>query len=168
VKAIGDDEISAWLRNAESSRAMVDDSVIDLGGEFSFGIPVDAGRRTHLARLLASAFHDAAEGLLWIDEYGIWPSSENRTIFTALRRAFDETRALREAPGHVFSPEDSELLQALIAIVLYFSWGARLFRNDGMLRIRISHDEYVECEGNSGVVAALKNCLATQGYEVSR
>src|ERR1044071_3665332 len=69
-------------------------------------IPVDSGRKSALSRALVSYFDTDRESLLWIHEYGIWPSAEDRNLFAGFRRSLGEHRPLHEAPGHLFSRSD--------------------------------------------------------------
>lgn len=102
--------------------------------------PVDTGRKTALARMLSSVANGSGESLLWIRQWGVFPSSENMALFEAYRRSLSEHRALAVAPGHVFQNSDLEAMECVLALVLYFFWDASLFAGADVW-LRFSHDE---------------------------
>ena len=83
-------------------------------------------------------------GLLWINEFGVWPSSENMELFNGYRGYLGERRSLLEAPGHVFGAGDLVALQCLTALSLYFSWDAFLVEGSQQLVCVLSHDEIMD------------------------
>ncbi len=109
----------------------------------SYRIPADSGRKSALARLLVRELMDGSggESLFWIDEYGIWPSSEMPSIFQGYRASLGERRPLSESECHLFDEHDSEKIECLVALVLYFAWGALLVNAFADAAVRISHDE---------------------------
>ncbi|HEX9445120.1 MAG TPA: hypothetical protein VGA73_13430 [Candidatus Binatia bacterium] len=109
---------------------------------FDSHIPVDSGRKTSISRALASQFDTDGESLLWIHEFGIWPSSEDGNLFERFRRSLGENRSLKERPGHIFTRSDLTDVASLLAMVLYFVWGAILFCPANDLAVKISHNEY--------------------------
>jgi len=119
----------------------------DFLGPANFAIPCDSGKKAVLSRAIVSWLREApsdgkqSEGLLWIDEYGIWPSGEIWCLFDGFRRSLGEHRPLYERPGHFFTDQDLPQVEALLAMVLYFSWGAVLVSQQRHLVVRISHDE---------------------------
>ena len=108
-----------------------------------FRIPVDSGRKTALSRALASLFEIDDEALLWINEFGIWESCEDRNLFDRFRCSLGEHRPLQEKPGHIFSQSDLTDVTSLLAMILYFVWGAVLYSPAKGLAIEISHDEFI-------------------------
>jgi hypothetical protein len=164
MKTLNVEAVKNWLR---ASSLLSTEGQVDLKsflGPVYVKLPGEAGRKTNLARVLADSFGSTKDGLLWINEYGIWPSSENRLVFYALRRLLGEERPLEEAPGHVFGAEDMELLSALLAVVFYFSWGALLVRGDLGLIARISHDDYVDFYGSADTLEGIGKILTAQRY----
>lgn len=103
-------------------------------------VPTDAGRKTALARTLVTLLDSRSEGLLWITGWGVFPSSENMTLFQGYRQTLQDERSLSAAPGHVFGGSDLNELECVLALVLYFSWDASVF-DAGATWLRLSHDE---------------------------
>jgi hypothetical protein len=85
--------------------------------------------------------------LLWITEYGIWPSSENLHLYYKLRHSYNEHRALGDAPGNEFMYFEEADLATFIDLVIQFGWGGFLF-GSAKVYMTISHDEWmlIECE----------------------
>ena len=59
-----------------------------------FRIPADSGRKTAIAKEISNLFSN--DCLLWINEYGIWPSSENIELFDGYRRSININYPLYE------------------------------------------------------------------------
>lgn len=110
----------------------------------SFKIPVDTGAKTALSRMLVSFLDVSEEALLWITEWGIWPSCEDWKLFYVFRKSLGEHRPLIEKPSHLFSSQDLDSVTSLVSMVLYFSWGALMISPANNLIIRISHDEIMD------------------------
>ena len=145
MRIISKDETVAWL----SERGL-----IDIKGELVFSeflspirflVPVDSGKKTALSRVVASFFdtHSQNEALLWVNEFGIWPSCEDLNLFRGFRQSLGEVRPLDEKPGHVFLNKDLDSLTSLIAMILYFCWGAVIVSMAGKFILKISHDEII-------------------------
>ena len=108
-----------------------------------FPISVDSGRKTALSRVLVSFFDTDEEALLWINEFGIWPSSEDRYLFEGFRRFLGERSPVHEKPGHIFSKDDLDAVRSLVAMILYFVWGGIMYSPAKGLTIKMSHDEFI-------------------------
>lgn len=106
--------------------------------------PTDSGRKTALSRVLASMFVGDEEALLWINEFGIWPSAEDWNLFDGFRVSLGESQSVHEKPGHLFSGNELKAAGSLVAMVLYFCLGAVLVSPSRGLVIKISHDEVIE------------------------
>jgi hypothetical protein len=151
MQIINRDETKLWLSNREllDSKELI--KLSDYHGFQSYIIPNDSGKKTALARIITELFAQEYEALLWIDEYGIWPSSENRNLFDGFRRSLGENRQLQDKPGHIFSKHDLVSISSLLSLILYFCWGAVIVSTDKNILIRISHDEilkiYLKSEG---------------------
>lgn len=144
------DEVRSWL----DERALIDGegkfATRTGAATFRIASPPDPGRRVHLSRTLTHFLRADHGGLIWIDEYGMWPSSENRSIFRSVRMSFGERRPLEMAPGQLFGAGDEDYIEALLALILLFSWGAIAVQSTRRLVLRISHDEYVDIYTSDG------------------
>lgn len=109
----------------------------------TYRIPEDSGRKTALAKIIAEFFKKDTEVLLWINEYGIWPTSEDVNLFLGFRKSLGENSMLYEKPGHLFSGDEIATIVSLLAIVFYFIWGAVIVSVKNKFMIKISHDEII-------------------------
>lgn len=109
-----------------------------------------ARKKTAMARMLADRFCESGGGMLWIDEWGIWPSCENMTLFEGYRKSLDETRWLIDSPGHIFATEDRDTVFSLLSLALYFIWGGILASSSGDMAVRFSHDEWIDVFARGG------------------
>lgn len=152
-----------WL----SSRGLSDGEGNVLSSKFAkkawYLVPEDSGAKTIIARALALQFKQFGEGLLWIDEYLVWPSAENWPLFDGYRRSLGEGRPLWERQGHIFTPSDNDALFALLSMTLYFVMGAKLAPSSGELLIRISHDEYIDVYSREDIDIYAKDTVGPVG-----
>lgn len=144
MKTIDLNETKTWLQNK---------SLIESDGKLtlhqfkkvaSCKIPRDSGKKTVLAKSLAGIFEHDTEALLWINEFGIWPSSEDANLFNGFRKSFGETKPLHEKPGHIFSKDDIKTIISLLAMTFYFCWGAIVLSTGENILFKISHDEIID------------------------
>lgn len=144
MKTIDQAQVLDWL----SKRELQDSSgSVNYPGSIQAvrsGIPTDSGRKTVLSRVIASMFAEDEEALLWINEFGIWPSAEDWNLFEGFRLSLGEAKAVQEKPGHLFSKSELKIVGSLVAMVLYFCLGAILVSPRRGLVIKISHDELIE------------------------
>jgi hypothetical protein len=112
--------------------------------QVSYRIPADSGKKTVLSRMIASFFDSDGESLLWINEYGIWPSCEDWTLFEGFRKSLGEYSPLFEKPGHIFSKQDLSSVSSLLAMIFYFMWGAIIVSASKNIVVKISHDEMLD------------------------
>jgi hypothetical protein len=85
--------------------------------------------------------------LLWISEWGIWPSSENWQLYYRVRESYGDNRLLHEAPGHLFLEYESEDLASMIEIAMLNGWGGYVLTEANYANVFFSHDEYVDFFG---------------------
>ena len=67
------------------------------------------------------------------------------TLFDGYRASLGENRSLMDAPGHGFGEDDSDEVESVLDLALYFFWAATLFA--GTTAVRVSHDEWLEVHG---------------------
>ncbi len=143
----------------------------DLSGlhKTTYHIDPDSGAKTMLAKGIATAFSEFGETMVWIDEWGIWPSAENWHLFNAFRESLGEPKVVLEEtgdvftrregedapiwdrPGHLFLPDDLHEMTSLLSLVLYFVWGAIVVSSSAELILRISHDEWIDLYAKEGI-----------------
>lgn len=144
MRGVTADEARTWLRQYDLLGS--DGQVVypEMAIARRYPIPPDSGKKTALSRIVLSLFEAGGECLLWITEYGIWPSCEDRVLFDGFRRSIGEDREIQEAAGHVFGPNDIRQVASLLAMVLFFNWGGVVVSSRGDLVVEISHDEVMD------------------------
>jgi hypothetical protein len=105
-------ETKKWLKNPDifNDSLQIKDHVF--ANHWQLRLPGDSGKKTAVGRELCSLLC-SERGLLWINEFGIWPSSEDWNLFDKFRRSLNETRYLSESPGHLFDSNDSDDVTSL-------------------------------------------------------
>lgn len=134
------DECEGWLRGRELSKP---DEVPGLGVETLWypkkSIPVFA-----LAHWIATSLTHRRPALLWLTEWGIWPSSENWHLYYKLRQSYGDNRLLHEAPGHLFLEHESEDLASFLQLSILNGWGGYFLSGSDSVNAFFSHDEYID------------------------
>jgi hypothetical protein len=82
--------------------------------------------------------------LLWVTEWGIWPSSENWHLYYKLRHTYGDHRLLHEAPGHLFLEHEAEDLTSFLQIAMLNGWGGYVLTGMNYVNAFFSHDEYID------------------------
>jgi len=142
MKALTKEEANSWIIN----KAIILDEMKSFVGFThvqSEIIPNDSGKKNYISKEISNLNY-GKECLLYIDEYGIWPSTENMELFNGYRKSIGINENLWEKPAHLITITEKTELYCLLCMVLYFSWGAFLISENANEIIRISHDEYIE------------------------
>ena len=121
-----------------------------------------SGKEPALAEAAVAALGQWDEAVLWVTEWGIWPSSEDWPRYYQARGDRGERMSLGVKPGHWFSPADRPDLVLFLTLVLEQAWGGYLLvAQAGQAvprRLIISHDEWLELQAaepsSFGIVAA--------------
>ena len=79
--------------------------------------------------------------MLWITEWGIWPSGERRHLFDRFRMSYGEQRPLIEIPAFVFDASEREDLVSFLTFPILFLYDCHLLTATGDTWIFLSHDE---------------------------
>lgn len=106
------------------------------------------GQESETAAWCIDALQEWDECLLWVTQWGVWPSSENWPAYYQARGAQGERRSLEVAPGHLFAASETGLLKHFVRLVLENAWDAHVLASrDGKrigTQVVVSHDEWVE------------------------
>jgi len=106
--------------------------------------PTEPHRIYFLAHWIATSLTYRTPALLWITEWGIWPSSENWHLYYKLRHTYGDYRLLHEAPGHLFLPHETEDLASFLQIAMLNGWGGYVQTGADYVNVLFSHDEYLD------------------------
>ena len=109
-----------------------------------YAIPEDAGARVALCRSLwESIVGGQLDGLLWVTEWGVWPSGEHMPLVQTLRTAHGESRPLIEAPALHFGAADDDAAFSFFILSALFLWDCYLLASSGESGAFLSHDEFL-------------------------
>jgi hypothetical protein len=89
------EECDQWLTGQQRRKP---DAVPGVYTE-TLSYPPQPHRIYYLAHWVATSLTYRMPALLWITEWGIWPSSENWHLYYKLRQTYGDYRLLQEAPG---------------------------------------------------------------------
>ena len=82
--------------------------------------------------------------LLFITEWGVWPSSENWHLYYKLRQTYGDNRLLNDTPGHLFLEHEAEDLASFLQLSMLNGWGGYLLSEANYVNAFFSHDEYID------------------------
>jgi len=100
-------------------------------------------RAFFLAREVVGLLGDFQSSLMWVTDFGIWPSSENQHLYYRLRRAFGDAGTLKTAPGHLFAKGEQDDFIAFVHLALEFGWGLNVLSNPTYRWVHASHDGWL-------------------------
>ena len=96
------------------------------------------------AHWMATSLTHRMPALLWVIEWGIWPSSENWHLYYRLRQSYQDQRLLDEAPGHLFLEHEAEDLASFLQVAMLNGWGGYLLTQADYVNAFFSHDEFID------------------------
>jgi hypothetical protein len=106
--------------------------------------PPEHYRIFFVAHWIATSLTYRRPTLLWITEWGIWPSSENHHLYYRLRQTYNDPRLLQEAPGHLFLEHEAEDLASFLQLAMLNGWGGYVLTDAGYVNASFSHDEFID------------------------
>jgi hypothetical protein len=133
-------ECETWL----SGRQRQKPDVTPRANVERFAYPSTPGRIRYLAHWTATSIPSRMPALLWITEWGIWPSTENWHLYYRLRQSYGDQRLLEEAPGHLFLAHEGEDLATFLQVAMLNGWGGYLLTEADYVNAFFSHDEYAD------------------------
>src|SRR6266481_3428513 len=126
------------------------------------GYPPEQNRFFFVAHWIATSLTYRMPALLWITEWGIWPTSENWHLSYKLRQTYSDHRLLDEAPGHLFLEHETEDLATFMQIAMQNGWGGYVLTDANYVNAFFSHDEYIDFfTQNDGNLADVRKELGT-------
>jgi hypothetical protein len=109
------------------------------------GYPPNHYQVFFFARWIAKRATLSTPALLWITEWGVWPTSENWHLYYKLRQTCGDLRLLHEAPGHLFLNHETEDLASFLQLCMLNGWGGYVVSQSGQhMDSFFSHDEYID------------------------
>lgn len=94
----------------------------------------------HVIRTLMP-IHD--ESLVWLWEFGVWPSSGHMPLCTRFRQALGCATPLEITPGHLIQAQEVDDAVSLMCIGLLFYWDCYFLSSSSKDCLFISHDDHV-------------------------
>lgn len=140
------EECRVWLTAAQFGEDLRSSAARVRRGQAYFRCVLDdrARARSHAVSVtLVSILARFESCLFWVDEYGIWPSSEDWYLYNVLRRATGDDRQLGAAPGHLFHGDESRSLVSFLSLAIQFGWGGYVAASPGTRYFCLSHDGWI-------------------------
>ena len=152
------EECETWLSDQQRQKP---DLMPDVRVE-RIEYPPEPYRVFFFAHWIASQLTHRRPTLLFITEWGIWPSSENWHLYYKLRRSYGDDRQLHEGPGHLFLEHEAEDLASFLQLSMLNGWGGYVLTEANYVNAFFSHDEYAEFFGsNDEDLTAIRKALSS-------
>jgi hypothetical protein len=132
------EECEQWLAGRERELPDTADS-----STRQFPYPARLGGLCFAAQWIAAEQTYRSPALLWITDWGTWPSSENWHLYYKLRQSYGDQRLLEEAPGHLFLGYETEDLASFLQLAMLNGWDGYLFTEANYVNLRFGHEEYL-------------------------
>ena len=133
-------ECEGWLSGRERKKP---DELKDIHVQ-RINYPPEPHRIFYISLWMAKELTYRMPTLLWITEWGIWPSSENWHLYYKLRQSYGDHRLLQESPGHLFLGHETEDLSSFLQIAMLDGWGGYVLTQANYVNAFFSHDEYID------------------------
>jgi hypothetical protein len=134
-----------WYERCASAKVAVDRH----GHAPWFLVPANASalpnERLHilsreLARWASESAAGEAHAFLCVYESGIFPSSDRRVLYQALRARHGNFDSIETSPGHEFLGHERAELEAVIECAVLNAWGITVEFEGALRAFRIDHD----------------------------
>jgi hypothetical protein len=109
-----------------------------------FDYPNEGYRFFPIASAIAHSITYRQPVLLWVMQWGIWPSSENWQLYYKLRQTYGDHRLLPDAPGHLFLEYEAEDLSTFLQVAMLSGWDGYILTEANYVNALFSHDEYMD------------------------
>ncbi|MDB5297084.1 MAG: hypothetical protein JWO31_3067 [Phycisphaerales bacterium] len=133
-------ECEGWLAGRERRKP---DSIPGVSAE-RVRYPAEPHRVYSFANWIVTSLTHRLPALLWITEWGIWPSSENLHLYYRLRQSYRDARLLEEAPGHLFLAHETEDMATFLQAAMLNGWGGYVLTEADYVNAFFSHDEFID------------------------
>ena len=109
-----------------------------------FDYPNEGYRFFPIASAIAHSIMYQQPTLLWVTEWGIWPSSENWQLYYKLRQTYGDHQLLQDAPGHLFLEYEAEDLSTFLQLGMLSGWDGYILTGANHVNAFFSHDQYID------------------------
>ena len=133
------EECHSWLLGRKRTKPQVEAEHV-----YRVHFPREEYRLYFLAHWVASSCMEREPCLLWITEWGVWPSSENWHLYYKLRQSYGNFELLDEMSGHYFLPHETEDLASFLHLAMLNGWGGYVLTHLNRVNAFFSHDEFID------------------------
>jgi len=108
---------------------------------FDFRIPIDTGGRIALSDILFRGLPSEQDTMIWITDWGIWPSGERMHVFDRFRFSYGLDKPLVDIPAFIHRASEREDALSFFTFPILFLYDCHVLSESGDTWIFISHDE---------------------------
>ena len=129
------------IRWCKSNSVPIRQNTPNFQSDHRFDIPSDSDERIALCSKQLLRLGNSSRHLVWVTDWGIWPSIDQSDRFYELRKAFGETRPLIEAPCAIFGSNEGDELISYVSLAVESLWDIWVISTKHKRWIFYSHDE---------------------------
>jgi hypothetical protein len=153
------DECEAWLDGRKRRKPDAVEGLL----RHRLPYPREPYRINYIAHWIATNLTYRMPALLWMTEWGIWPSSENWHLYYKLRQSYSDQRLLHEAPGHLCLEHETEDLASFLQVAMHNGWGGYVLTQADYANAFFSHDEFIDFfSDDQGIIDEVRKGLSGQ------
>ena len=135
-----DKECEAWLHGLNRRKPDAVEGLL----RHHVAYPREPFRINYIAHWIATNLTYRMPALLWITEWGIWPSNENWHLYYKRRQSYFDQHLLHEAPGHLCLEHETEDLASFLQVAMHNGWGGYVLTQADYANAFFSHDEFID------------------------
>jgi len=153
------DECEAWLDGRKRRKPDAVEGLL----RHRLSYPREPYRINYITHWIATNLTYRMPALLWMTEWGIWPSSENWHLYYKLRQSYSDQRLLHEAPGHLCLEHETEDLASFLQVAMHNGWGGYVLTQADYANAFFSHDEFIDFfSDDQGIIDEVRKGLSGQ------
>jgi len=158
VRFLTRDETTAWARGCGVGLGGVPETPAQQPEHMQhvrFLLPQTPGQVAWLCNFVSSCLSPRDNCLVWISDWGVWPTSENWHLYYRLRQSYGDQRLLHEAPGHLLLDYEGAGLVSFLQLGVLNGWDMHLlpvlnYGGTDTARAFVSHDEWIVLSHREG------------------
>jgi hypothetical protein len=112
-------------------------------------LPESSRGRAIVARAVAESFEESRETMLFITEWGVWPSEESWPLMERALAGYGDPRPVAAAPGFLFGFNEIDDLAAFVRYALISGWSAGVVAPKSPIGFSLTDDDWIGIFGTS-------------------
>jgi hypothetical protein len=109
----------------------------------TYDVPKEFGRLLTSMKFIFETMFSGEWSLAIIESAGIWPTWEDRNLYSMIRKLKGASLEWEYGEGHLFAYNEISDLISLVTIFTNFRWDFKVINQSNSLKLNVSHDDIV-------------------------